>query len=289
MDTLEGAALHDSSELGSFELVHYVDVLRTHNHIDRHILTEALVHALEIMSDEGNLPVRDHRTVEDVALPDKVGDKRVLRLVVDVHWGTDLLDPALGHHYDTVGKGQGFLLVMGNVDESDSELAMHFLQFDLHVLPHLQVESGKRLVKKKHLRIVHKGSGYGDTLLLSSGKRLDIAVFIVGHAHELQHLPHSPVDFFGIHSLQFQAECDVVIDIQMREKGISLKDGVQRSEMRRERRNVLAVHYDPAFIGCIESGYGTESRGLSASGRSEEGDEFSPSDVKVDVIKDFLP
>ena len=54
MDTLEGAALHDSSELGSFELVHDVDVLRTHNHIDRHILTEALVHALEIMSDEGS-------------------------------------------------------------------------------------------------------------------------------------------------------------------------------------------------------------------------------------------
>ena len=57
---------------------------------------------------------------------------------------------------------------MSHIDESDSELPVHFLELYLHILAHLEVERCERLVKQKHLRLIYDGSGNGYTLLLTS-------------------------------------------------------------------------------------------------------------------------
>ena len=57
---------------------------------------------------------------------------------------------------------------MCHIDEGDAELLVHFLELYLHVLAHLQVKSCKRLVQKKHLRLVHDGTCNGHTLLLTA-------------------------------------------------------------------------------------------------------------------------
>ena len=151
-----------------FEFVHDVDILGTYHDIDSHILTESLVHALELMSDKLHKPVLDHLSVEDVGFTDEVCHESVLRLVVYVCRGTDLPDVTVVENHDGVGKRKGFLLIVSHIYECDAQLSVHFLEFDLHVLAHLEVKSGKRLVEKKHLRLVHDRSRNGHTLLLTA-------------------------------------------------------------------------------------------------------------------------
>ena len=59
---------------------------------------------------------------------------------------------------------------MGDIDEGDAELAVHLLEFYLHVLSHLQVEGCKRFVKKENLRLVHNCACDSYTLLLTARK-----------------------------------------------------------------------------------------------------------------------
>ena len=151
-----------------FELVHDIDVFRTYHYIDIYIFSESFVHALELMSDKLHKPVLDHLSVEDVGFTDEVCYESVLRLVVYVCRRSDLPYVTVVQDHDGIGKRQCLLLIVGYIDECDAQLSVHFLEFDLHVLAHLEVKSGKRLVEKKHLRLVHDRSRNGHTLLLTA-------------------------------------------------------------------------------------------------------------------------
>ena len=51
---------------------------------------------------------------------------------------------------------------------------------------HLGVQSGGRLVKEDHLRILHQGAGDGHTLLLAAGVLGGIGVLLVLQPHAAQ-------------------------------------------------------------------------------------------------------
>ena len=84
---------------------------------------------------------------------------------------------------------------MGYVDEGDSEFTVHLLEFHLHILAHLQVQSRQRFVEQEHLRLVHDSPRDSHPLLLTSGKGIHIPLLIVGHSHHFQGLAHTAVDF----------------------------------------------------------------------------------------------
>ena len=84
-----------------------------------------------------NDPVFHHDTVDDIAVPDKIGYERVDRLIVDHFRCADLLDVALVHDDDGVGHGEGFLLVVRNEDKGDAELVFQADQLILHFLAEL--------------------------------------------------------------------------------------------------------------------------------------------------------
>ena len=82
--------------------------------------------------------------------------------------GADLLDGTLVHDNNRIREGKCLLLIVSDIYEGDSQLPVHFLEFDLHVLAHLEVKGSKRLVKKQHLRLVHDRSCDSHALLLSA-------------------------------------------------------------------------------------------------------------------------
>ena len=60
MHSLEGAALHFRGELRRLGIVHYIDILRAYDHIHRHVLPEAFVHAVELVAYEAYAAVAQH-------------------------------------------------------------------------------------------------------------------------------------------------------------------------------------------------------------------------------------
>ena len=87
-----------------------------------------------------------------------------------------LLDPALVEHGQAVAHGQRLLLVVGDVDEGDADLALDPLELQLHLLAQLQVQGAERLVQQQHLRLVHDRAGQRDPLPLAAGQLDRLAV-----------------------------------------------------------------------------------------------------------------
>ena len=104
-----------------------VDILGADNNIDRLVLFKAEVHALEFAAEEFDQSVLKHNTVEDIALADEVGNKCVLRLVINILGRADLLDAALIHDNDGVGHGERLLLIVGNIYKSDAHRLLNAL------------------------------------------------------------------------------------------------------------------------------------------------------------------
>jgi hypothetical protein len=53
-----------------------------------------------------------------------------------------LLNFSLLHHGYPVGHGQRFFLIMRHENESDADLVLKGLQFDLHLLPQFSIPGG---------------------------------------------------------------------------------------------------------------------------------------------------
>ena len=264
----EGHAGDHAPEL-SLLLGHDVHVLRPHHHVNGLVLAEALVHALEHMPVEPDLPVGEHQAVDDVGLADKVRDEGVLGLVVDVRGRPDLLDQALRHHDDGVGHAERLLLVMRHEDEGDPGGPLDLVELCLHVLPELRVQGRQRFVKEQHLRFRHQGTGNGHALLLAAGERGDRALLEAGQRHQPEHFGDFPFDLGIGNFLHAQGEGNVLEDIEMGEEGIALEHGVDIAFVRGKPRDVLPEEKDVALVRLLEPGNDTKGRGLAAPARPQ--------------------
>ena len=107
----------------------------------------------------------------------KPATKVVRRALVDGLGRVALLDhAAVRHDRDPVGHRQRLLLVVGDVDEGDPDVALDPLQLQLQALAQLQVEGAERLVEQQHLRQVDERAGERDALLLPAGELVGLAV-----------------------------------------------------------------------------------------------------------------
>ena len=107
---------------------------------------------------------------------------------------------------------------MGDIDKGDAQLLLKALKLDLHLLAQLQVQCPQRFVQQQDPGIVDKRPGNGDALLLAAGQGLRLALFVVGHLHELQHLGHPAADFILGHLADGRAIGHVVIHRHVREE-----------------------------------------------------------------------
>src|SRR5215207_37682 len=112
--------------------------------------------------------LRPDHSIDKIRLSDKVCDILACGAFIDFLRGSNLKHDALTHHSDPVTHGQGFLLVMRDINESNSHLALKGLELELHFLAQFEVERAKRLVEQENFGFIDQGSGKRNTLLLSA-------------------------------------------------------------------------------------------------------------------------
>ena len=137
------------------------------------------------------------------------------------------------HHRNTVRHGDGFFLIMCHIDECDSYPLLNSFQFQLHIFTELQVKSTQRFVEQQNFGMIDQSASKSNALPLSTGKLLGAAIPHFGELHQVQHLLHSIFDLPLGHFLHFQSEGDILCHRHVREKSITLKDGVDRALVRR--------------------------------------------------------
>ena len=85
---------------------------------------------------EASTPSRPSRNVdlEKVGLTDEIRNEARLWSLVDFAGRTELQDAALIHNRDAVGHGEGFFLVVGDIEKCRANLSIELLQLELHRL-----------------------------------------------------------------------------------------------------------------------------------------------------------
>ena len=90
---------------------------------------------------------------------DEAGDEHVVRAVVQVARGADLLQEAVLEHRDAVTHGEGLGLVVRDVDGGDAEAALQRRDLGAGLHAQLGVEVRQRLVHEEHLGLSARSRG----------------------------------------------------------------------------------------------------------------------------------
>jgi hypothetical protein len=105
-----------------------------------------------------------------------------------------------------------------DVHERDADVLLDALELDLQLLAQAQVERAERLVEQQRARAVDERAGERDALLLAAGELARLALAEVAELHELERLAVRACGLLLGDLLALEAERDVLLDAQVRER-----------------------------------------------------------------------
>ena len=181
-------------------------------------------------------------------------------------------------------QGQRLFLIVGDIDERDADLLLQGDQLELHALPQLGVQRGKRFVQQQQLGAVDQCPRHGDTLALASRELVRIALLHAGQRHVFQGLAHPGLDLGRCHALHAQGKADVLRHRHMRKQGVALEHRVHIPVFGGNACDVPAVEHDAAAVRAIEPGDHAQQRGLPAPRRTQKGEELASPDRQADAV-----
>ena len=121
-------------------------------------------------------------------------NEHVARHIVQVLRGIDLLDDAVLHNHDTVAHGHSLGLVVGNVDEGGSQLLVGRHPDQEGAGTQLSIQVGQGLVQQEDGRVTDHCTAQSNTLTLTTGQSLGLAVQQVLDLQDLGSLVNAAVD-----------------------------------------------------------------------------------------------
>ena len=226
--------------------------------------------------EEERVPFGQERAVEEVhgRGTDEAGDEEVGRPPVKSHGVGDLLDDAVFHHGDAVAQGQGFNLIVGDVEHRGGEAGVEAGDFGAHLEAGGGVEVGKGLIEQEQRRLADQGAAQGDPLALAAGEGGGLAVEAGGQIEDLGGVAHAAFNFRPGVMPQFQPEGQVVIDGHVGIEGVVLEDDGDVAVPGREAVHDLAVDGDGARGGFLEAGNQAQGGCFAAAGRPDQHEQF---------------
>ena len=114
--------------------------------------------------------------MQHVDVADERRDETVDGPAIDLVRRAELADAALRKHGDPVGQAERLALVVGDEDGGHAELALDFLDLDLHRRAQVPVERRERLVEQQHLGPDDERARQRDALLLAAGELARLAI-----------------------------------------------------------------------------------------------------------------
>ena len=121
-------------------------------------------------------------------MAEELGDEPGGRAAVDVLGGADLQNRPRVHDHDPVAEAERLVLVVGDEQRGQPELALQVLEPGPGPFAQLGVEVGERLVEQQHRRGVDQRPGQGHPLLLAAGQLVRIASRVAGQLDQLEGL-----------------------------------------------------------------------------------------------------
>ena len=173
---------------------------------------------------------------------------------------------------------------MGYVNKGGVDLLAKQDDLSSHLITELRVQIGQRLIHKEHLTVANHGAADGHTLSLTAGQSTGLTGQIVGDAKNLCRLGYTLVHLILRHLFQAQAERHV---LEYGEVGIQSVVLEYHSDIAVTGLQIVdhyAVNLDGTVGDILQTCDHTEGGGFTASGRTDENDEFLIGNVQIEVI-----
>ena len=223
---------------------------------------------------------------QPVDIADEVAYKFRFGKVIDLVGRSDLLNHTLIEHRDPVRKGQGLLLVVGDIDGGNAEFLLHFFQFVSQLNPELGVQVGQRLIHADDGRACDQSPGNGHPLLLAAGELGDrLHQLLIRQIHLPGDVSHLPVNLRLFQLLDLQAEGNVVIHRHGGKQGIALKHDADVSVLNGHVGNIPVLHHHRTGHRLNEACEGAQGGCLPAAGGAEKGEEFPLFYMYIDAVQ----
>ena len=162
------------------------------------------------------------------------------------------------------------------------DLGLDALELDLHLATQLEVERAERLVEQQHLGAVDHGAGQRDPLLLAPGELGRLAAGEVRSSAPGR--ARSAASVAAALSPRRGPEGHVVGDVEVREEGVALEDGVDRPLVGPRPGEVVSPMSTRPAVGLLEPGDHPQRRGLAAARRPEQGEERPAGHDEVELV-----
>ena len=205
-------------------------------------------------------------------------------MTVDLDGRSHLFDSATIGNDDLVRYLDCLVLVMGNENTGDTQLANHLFQPGSQFLPHLCINGGKRLVQQEQLRIRCKRSGKCHTLTLTAGKLTGITSFQSTQTDQINQLHNTAVNGFAVGFLDLQAKGNVVIHGHVPEQCVILEHKADATLACRDIVDHFPVDLDLAAVRMFQTSDHPQDGCLAASAGTQETDQLSLFNAKADII-----
>lgn len=205
--------------------------------------------------------------------------------MVEIGGGTDLFDLAVIQDGYPIAERHGFVLVVGDVDECGSELALQCSKFGLEFLAQLEVEGTERFIEQEHAGLIDDGAGEGDALTLAAGELVGFASGERADAGEIEHAIDSGENLGFGQGFHAQAELDILADVEVGEEGVVLEDGIDWAQVGWGLGNGFGIELDITGVGLFEAGEDAEQGGFAAAGRAEQGEVFTGTNGEAEAAE----
>ncbi len=271
-------------------MLDHVEVLGTHAHGDRAVaLVGGGLQGVPVDRDDAVAEL--HAAVGDRDLDqvhgggaDEAGDEQVRGLVVHVPRRVDLLEDAVLEHGHAVAHRHGLDLVVGDVDGGDAEAALEGRDLRTGGDAELGVQVGQRLVHEEDLRLADDRAAHGDTLALTTGERLRLAVQVLAEVEDLRGLLDLLPDLRLVDAGDLEREAHVVGDRHVRVEGVVLEHHGDVPVLGRQVRDVAVTDADGTAVDVLQAREHPQGGGLSATGRADQDEELAVLDRDVECV-----
>jgi hypothetical protein len=172
------------------------------------------------------------------------------------------------HHGDPVAHREGLVLVVGDVDRCQPELALDRDQLGSNADSQLGIQVREGLVQQQHLGIHDQGSCQGDTLLLPAAELAGEALLETGETQELQGVRHALGCALAADTCQAQSVADVFGNAHVGEQGVILKDHRRFASMHGDVVHAAVADEDVAGVGLVKPSQHAQGGGFAAAGRA---------------------
>ena len=177
---------------------------------------------------------------------------------------------------------------MGHVHGGDAQLTLQRSNLGTGLDTQLGVQVGQRLIHEEDLRLTDNCTAHCHTLTLTTGKCLRLTIQVGLQVEDACCFLNALSNLSLGGACDLQCEAHVLANGHVRVQSVVLEDHCDVAVLRLYVGDVLIANEDTAGVHVFKTCEHSQGRGLATTGRTDENQEFTILDLKIELIDCWL-